>query len=172
MPRRNLIRTNLFPYHVTSRSHNRDWFSIPIADVWSICLSAFELAWEKSPVVVHAFVLMDNHYHLVVTTPDSNIDTFMKHFNKTISEKMKIRSGAVNQKFGGRYKWCIIENQNYYYYNVMRYVFRNPISVNLVQRVEDYPFSTVNEKEINLTTKVKVKMNMEEDYQILINFFN
>ena len=171
MPRRLLIRTNSHPYHITSRSHNKDWFSLPLNEVWNFCLKALDFAHNKNPISIHAFVLMGNHYHLVATTPNNDIDSFMMHFNKSFSEKIKSSSGAINQKFGGRYKWCIIEHQNYFY-NVMRYVFRNPVRAGLVKKVESYPYSTAKEKKGKLTDAITFNMNMGQDYRTLLSFFN
>ncbi|MDH4466685.1 MAG: hypothetical protein QE271_01395 [Bacteriovoracaceae bacterium] len=132
---------------------------------------ALEVAQKNAPISIHAFVLMANHYHLVATTPNNDIDSFMMNFNKNFSEKLKSLSGAINQKFGGRYKWCIIENQNYYY-NVMRYVFRNPVRAGLVKKVENYPYSTAKEKMVILSKFVSVNMNLDHDNKTLLSFFN
>jgi len=81
MPRKNLIRTNLYPYHVTIRSNNKEWFDLPREIVWKICLRAMVLANQKHPVRIQAFVLMANHYHLLIWTPQCNLDRFMSVFN-------------------------------------------------------------------------------------------
>ena len=74
MGRKNLIRQNEFPYHVTIRTCNKNWFLIPMYQMWDICYDCLKLSLEKIPVNIHSFVLMNNHYHLLLTTPDSNID--------------------------------------------------------------------------------------------------
>ena len=52
MPRKNLIRTNLHPYHITIRSNNRDWFELPMDDIWEISKQSLMLANKKYPAKV------------------------------------------------------------------------------------------------------------------------
>lgn len=142
MPRKQLIRTNLFPYHVTTRTNNKEWFEIPIKEVWKMCLYSLKRANQKYPVEVISFVLMSNHYHLILKTPNKDIDLFMYEFNKSLSLLIRTRTGRINSVFGGRYKWCLIRSQTYLY-NCYRYVYQNPLRANLCGRVENYPYSSL-----------------------------
>lgn len=141
MPRKPLIRTAHTPYHVTSRSNNKEWFALPMPEVWKICLEAMELAHDKHPVDVISFVLMNNHYHLMLITPEANLDLFMYEFNKLISLRLRERSGHINKMFGSRYKWCLIRSQKYFK-NCYRYVYQNPLRAGIIHKCEDYPYST------------------------------
>jgi putative transposase len=142
MPRKPLIRSETLPYHVTSRSHNKVPFPIPLEAVWSISKECFEEANEIQPINLISFVLMDNHYHMIVQTPDGNLDKFMYEFNRRFAKKILDRSGGINQIFGGRYKWCLIESERYFS-NCYRYVYQNPVRANIVNKCEDYLFSTL-----------------------------
>ena len=82
MPRKNLIRCNNLPYHVTSRANNKEWFALPMDQVWKICQDCLKAAFDLHKVEIIAFVLMNNHYHLILRTPDANLDQFMYEFNK------------------------------------------------------------------------------------------
>ncbi len=143
MPRKNLIRTNLFPYHVTIRSNNKEWFELPREVVWKICLRAMALAHQKHPVRVQAFVLMSNHYHLLIWTPENNLDRFMSVFNYQISRGIRGKTGRINRIFGDRYKWSLVESSAYYH-RVLKYIYQNPLRANLVGRCEMYPYSSLN----------------------------
>jgi putative transposase len=48
----------------------------------------------------------------------------------------------MNHLWGGRYRWSVIESQTHYY-QVYRYIYQNPIRAKLVNKVEDYQFSTL-----------------------------
>src|SRR5690606_29535334 len=120
MPRKKLIRTSEFPYHITSRSNNRDWFSIPLADIWSFCIELLNQGQIDFKIKVEAFVLMSNHYHLCIYTPEANIDQFMRFFNQNLGRKIAKQSGRINRIFGSPYKWTVITNQAYFN-NVIRY---------------------------------------------------
>lgn len=50
-------------------------------EVWQICLDCMKEAHQKHKVEVISFVLMSNHYHLLLRTPDANLDLFMYEFN-------------------------------------------------------------------------------------------
>lgn len=143
MPRRKLIRQNTFPYHVTTRTNNKDWFKIPLCDVWDICKEAFIYSLKRRQVVVHCFVLMGNHYHLLMTTPESNIDEFMKYFNLRLSQLISKESRVINHKFSNRYKWTIVDNQKYLKH-VYRYIYQNPVRARLVVNPLEYPYSSLH----------------------------
>lgn len=140
MPRKPLVRTNEFPYHIISRSNNRDWFYIPIEDVWRYCCELLEQGKENYGVKIEAFVLMSNHYHLCLYTPKANIDAFMRFFNQNLGRKIAKQSGRINRIFGAPYKWTVITNEAYFN-NVLRYVYQNPLRANLCKHCEEYPYS-------------------------------
>ena len=142
MPRKPLIRSEHLPYHVTSRSHNKEAFALPIEDVWSLALKSFSEAYGLHPVEIVSFVLMSNHYHLLLYTPKGNLDLFMYEFNKRLAQSIQRESKNINQVFGGRYKWSLIESKQYFS-NCYRYVFQNPVRAGLVYRCEEYRFSTL-----------------------------
>ncbi|MCB9091384.1 MAG: transposase [Halobacteriovoraceae bacterium] len=142
MPRKTLIRTNLYYYHVNTRSNNRAWFKLPLEEVWEICRHSFAKAQKNNPALISQFVLMSNHYHLLIKTPQSDIDKFMFWFNKTFSDELRARTDSINRMFGSSYKWSIVFEE-YYLRLVYRYIYQNPLRVSLVQKCEDYPFSTL-----------------------------
>ena len=165
MPRKLLIRTADFPYHIVCRSRNRDWYDLPMKTMWKIALNSFAFAMEKYPVEINAFVLMSNHYHLLVTTPDANIDKFMFEFNRKFSELVRQNSGRINQIFGGRYEWSLVKD-HYYLSTVYRYIYRNPVDAGIVAKVEDFPYSSLN----RFPFKLHDLLDYEREEQL--KFFN
>ena len=142
MPRKNLIRSQLLPYHVTARANNQAWFTLPMETVWSLCQRSLKEAYEKHKVEVISFVLMSNHYHMLVRTPEANLDSFMYEFNKRLAFSLKQYSGFSNHILGSRYKWCLIQSQNYFG-NCYRYIYQNPLRAKITDRCENYPYSTL-----------------------------
>lgn len=142
MPRKNLIRTDQFPYHITIRSNNRDWFELPLEEMWDICKQGLKHAHQAHPSKVEAFVLMSNHYHLLIWTPKSDVDRFMYELNSYISKIVRFRTKRINRIFGDRYKWTLVDQQNYYK-QVLRYIYQNPLKAGLVIKCELYPYSTL-----------------------------
>ena len=140
MPRKKLTRQNIYSYHVISRSNHKDWFSISLNETWVGAINALLEAYIKHPVMIQAFTLMNSHYHLILRTPDSNLDSFMYEFNKRFSLFLRLKTNKINRMFGGRYRWTLIQNNNYFY-NAIKYVYQNPLRVGLVNNCEEFPFS-------------------------------
>lgn len=147
MPRPLLIRTDTHPYHVTSRCNNKEFFPIPLELVWSIMKKELKKEIEENDLVIHAFVLMGNHFHLLCHTPKANLDQIMQRFLRSTSIKISSRSKTMNHLWGGRYKWTLIDSE-IYYYQVYRYIYQNPLRAKVCERVEDYKFSTLIDSEL------------------------
>ena len=171
MPRRNLIKTADFPYHITTRSNHQEWFKIPLVRVWLISQMALQKAAKVHGVRVHLFVLMSNHYHLLATTPKENIDQVMFRFNKEFSDNLRKESGKCNRMFGGRYKWTLVDKEKYLY-NVYRYICQNPLRAGLVSRVQDYRFSSWSYEVSGKALHFKVHNIIEEGVDVLTPWFN
>lgn len=170
MPRKNLIRTNLYYYHITTRVNHKHWFCLPLNEVWKISISSFQKAQKNCASDIAQFVLMGNHYHLLIRTPNSDIDKFMFWFNKTMSDLLRYRSGLENRMFGSSYKWSLIKS-NIYLFNVYRYIYQNPIRAGLVNRCEDYMFSSLfflrNNKELGFQLEPIIEYE-QSDFNHLI----
>jgi putative transposase len=142
MARKNLIRTSLYPYHITARAHNKVPFPIRGLTLWETAQISMSEAYQIHPIELISFVMMDNHYHMFLYTPDSNLDSFLYEFNKRLALKIQKQSGHLNQVFGGRYKWCLVQSSNYLL-NCYRYIYQNPLRAGVVSRCEEYELSTL-----------------------------
>lgn len=92
---------------------------------------------------ISAFVLMNNHFHLLMLTPKEDIDRVMYFFMKNSTIAMQKQSGRINKIFGGRYKGCLIDNQ-FYLLNAYKYILRNPVRAGVSQLAQDYSYSSLN----------------------------
>ncbi len=92
----------------------------------------------------NGYVLMDNHYHLLIETPYANIKQVMQNINTSytvyVNKKHK-RSGHLLQ---GRYKAFIIDKESYLL-ELGRYIHLNPVRAGIVKRPEDYRWSSYSE---------------------------
>lgn len=143
MPRKLLIRTPDFPYHITNRSNNKDFFYIDKSLLWDIFMNCLNELINQYGCDMHGFVLMSNHYHLIISTPRENIGDAMKYFHREVARQANKSTGRVNHFFGGRYKWSIVSNEDYYW-NGVKYIFRNPVRAGICSDVTDYEFSSLN----------------------------
>lgn len=165
MGRKPLIKSAEHYYHVYNRSNHKEWFSIPLYEVWSIAQFALKQANKKHPIVLAQFVLMNNHFHMLIKTPHLNLSEFMYEFSKSFSLDLRRKTKLENRMFGGRYKGCMIRNFTYLN-RVYRYIYQNPVRAGMVQKVEDYPYSTAiyqkNNEEFALPTVYPLFHSMKE----------
>ena len=129
-------------YHVMSHGNGFQWiYKDPLH------LSIFKESLKKDAikykVIIHAVILMRNHYHMLIETLLGNLSDFMRKFNHDFAflfNRMIKRTGAI---FKQRYKSIIIDKENYYF-NVMRYICQNPVRKGIVEKCEDYKGSFLN----------------------------
>ena len=89
----------------------------------------------------HAYCLMDSHYHLLVHTPDGNLQRGMRHLNGVYTQRYNRMEETDGPLFRGRYKAILIEPDSYLL-NVSRYIHLNPVAAGLVERASDCPWSS------------------------------
>jgi putative transposase len=135
---------------LTARSNNQDWFSLPIEDCWEVYVKALKEIHTKYDFRTHAFVLMGNHYHWLVSTPKSNLGEGMGNFQTVTSLNIARLSNRINHVYGGRYKFSEIRNP-VYYANAYRYVLQNPLRANIVNDVYSYKFSSLVDSRIDIS---------------------
>ncbi len=105
-------------------------------------------ACERTGWKVHAWVLMGNHYHLLLETPEPNLVTGMQWLQNTYTRRFNLRHRLWGRLFGDRYKAVLVEGGGYYYETLLDYVHLNPVRAGLInagrgQGVLDYPWSSV-----------------------------
>ncbi len=112
-------------------------------------LKALSEACEMTGWLVHAWVLMGNHYHLFIQTPEPNLVKGMSWLQNTYTRRYNIRHRAWGRVFGDRYKAVIVEGEDrYHYQTLLDYIHLNPVRARMVrpkdgQSVLDYPWSSL-----------------------------
>jgi len=86
---------------------------------------------------------MDNHYHLLASTPDENIDKVMLHLQREVSKKISFHTERQIYRFQGPYKWKAVKD-SLHYSKVYKYILRNPIEAALCEKAEDYIYSSLH----------------------------
>lgn len=143
MARNKIVLQNQFPYHITGRCINKEWFNLPMDKVWNVFSDELYMTHITHNLQIHSFVLMNNHYHLIASTPDSNLSQCMLRFSQRVSFRLTRMGNRINQTFAGRYFKSILDQPNYYL-NAYKYNYRNPVVAGLCERVQEYPYSTLN----------------------------
>lgn len=96
---------------------------------------------------VHAYVLMPNHYHLLLETPEPNLVDGMKWFQGTYTQRFNCRHHIIGHLFQGRYKAFPVETENpQYFRRVSEYIHLNPARAHLCgegfQNLQTYVWSS------------------------------
>lgn len=161
MPKTPLIYTDQFPYHVMARSNNKEWFYLPQEEVWGIFVELLFKIIKDLGCQIHAFVLMNNHYHMILSTNEqNNLGVVMQYLQKSVSRTINSKSGRINHVFGGPYKGCLVTKETYYAH-ALKYVYRNPVEAKICDRVEQYPFSSIYKNKDNLALTEKPKWGLD-----------
>ncbi len=98
---------------------------------------------------VHAWVLMSNHYHLFIQTPEPNLVAGMSWLQNTLTRRYNVRHHKWGRLFGDRYKAVLVEGDDrYHYQTLMDYIHLNPLRARIIlpmarQSVLDYPWSSL-----------------------------
>jgi REP element-mobilizing transposase RayT len=130
-------------YHVMSRgTEKKDIFVSPGDSKRFIEL--LEQMSERFAVDIYAYVLMGNHYHLLMETVRPNLSKAMHYLNSVYSQHFNHCHKRVGHFFQGRYFAILIEKDSYLL-EVSRYIHLNPVRAGIVRRPEQYVWSSYRE---------------------------
>jgi putative transposase len=114
-------------YHVTCRGNDRRSIYRDDRDR-ELFLERLRTSLDIYQVVLHAYVLMGNHFHMMVQTPRANLSEFMRHFNITYTVDFNRRHHRIGHLYQGRYKAILVDKDSYLA-ELSRYVHLNPVRV-------------------------------------------
>ncbi|MFO0754553.1 MAG: transposase [Thermodesulfovibrionales bacterium] len=130
-------------YHVTSRGNRREQIFWDEHDRLAF-KNILVRTKERYGYLLHAFVLMDNHYHLLIETPHANIQQIMHNINTSYTVWVNRRQGRVGHLFQGRYKAFVVEKESYLL-ELGRYLHLNPVRAGVVKLPGEYQWSSYGE---------------------------
>src|SRR5882672_1801612 len=129
-------------YHVINRGNYRAFVfkSEGAKQAFEDCLFA---ACERSGWLLHAFVVMGNHYHLAVETPQGNLVAGMQWLQSTFANRFNKLRGERGHLFQGRYKALLVEEGDALGM-LCHYIHLNPARAGLipVERLREYRHSS------------------------------
>ena len=127
-------------YHVTSRGDRREDIYEDNADK-EIFISILAQVIEQFNWSCYAYCLMDNHYHMLIQTPDSNLSKGMRQLNGVYTQTYNRRHSKVGHLFQGRYKSILVDEEAYLV-ELSRYIVLNPVKARMVKHVSDWHWSS------------------------------
>lgn len=127
-------------YHVINRGNNLETIFKSERDKEKF-LEYLEKAAERFSIIIHAYCLMSNHYHLLVQTPEANLSATMQWINVSYAayfNRKRLRQGHL---FQGRFKAILIDADEYLKH-LSRYIHLNPVRAKMVSTPAEYPWSS------------------------------
>jgi REP element-mobilizing transposase RayT len=127
-------------YHLLSRGNERGDIFFDRQDRQRFLDTVEEMS-QRFEIDVFAYVLMSNHYHLLLKTRRANLKKAMHWFGTTYTQRFNWRHFRSGHLFQGRYKSIIVQNDAYLL-QLSYYIHRNPLRAGIVKRLADYPWSS------------------------------
>ena len=118
-------------YHITSRGNEQKALFKSNKDREKF-IEYLESATERYDAVIHAYCLMDNHYHILLETPSGNLSKIMAHINGAYTNYFNAKRERSGHLFQGRYKAILVEADEYAK-ELSRYIHLNPVRANIVE---------------------------------------
>ena len=127
-------------YHLTARGNARQDVFLDDADrARFLALLGREIDQQRWRC--YAYCLMDNHYHLVIETPEANLSTGMRRLNGVYTQAINRGHDRVGHLFQGRYQSILVEREPYLM-ELCRYVVLNPVRAGVTARFGDWRWSS------------------------------
>lgn len=127
-------------YHVTARGDRRESIFEDDQDRLTF-LTTLEQVIKQFNWTCYAWCLMDNHYHLLIQTPDGNLSKGMRQLNGVYTQASNRRHRRVGHLFQGRFK-AILVDRDAYLLELARYIVLNPVRAGMVKAPCDWAWSS------------------------------
>ena len=127
-------------YHVTARGDRRENIFEDDQDRRQFLLVLGQII-ARFNWICYAWCLMDNHYHLLIQTPDGNLSKGMRQLNGVYTQSSNRRHQRAGHLFQGRFK-AILVDSDAYLLELLRYVVLNPVRARMVNDAADWVWSS------------------------------
>lgn len=147
-------------YHVIARGNNKEYIFKESIDKGYFIKQIKECSASMG-YRVYGYVLMDNHYHIIIQTLDKKLQEIMHQINNKYSKYFNGKYKRVGHVFQGRYKAVLVQDERYML-KLLRYVHQNPVRAGICKSVGDYRWSSdiYYRKDINSFVNTRVILEM------------
>ena len=140
MPRRNIPILPGIPHHVTQRAAHGVRI-LESRDAKAVLVDLLADWAERLRVVIDAFVIMNNHFHLSATPPDEEaLGKMLGNATQALSRWLNLQSGDIGPNWQGPFYAAPMDEPHAV--SAARYIERNPVAAGLVDRAWDWPWSS------------------------------
>lgn len=141
MPRRPRITLADVPLHLIQRGNNRQDCFFADADR-RFYLECLGQSAARHGCAIHAYVLMTNHVHLLLTPSSArSAGEMMKHLGQRYVHHVNRTQGRSGTLWEGRFRSCIVQDEAYLL-SCYRYIELNPVRAGVVDHPAEYPWSS------------------------------
>lgn len=127
-------------YHVTSRGNARE----PIYQTDKDRLRFLKILGDvidRFHWICHAYCLMQNHFHLLIETPEADLSRGMQLLNGVYTQWFNQTHRRVGHLYQGRFKAILVEKEAYLL-ELARYIVLNPVRAGITKKATDWPWSS------------------------------
>ena len=103
--------------------------------------SGLGVLWAEHGIEIHAYCLMDNHFHLLLRCPRGNLSDALQHVMSRFVRTINHRGGRDGPLVRGRFRSRLITTPGHQFH-ALRYIHRNPLDVVGVRSVDQYRWSS------------------------------
>lgn len=96
---------------------------------------------DRFDMEIYAYVLMNNHYHLLLKTRKANLSKVMQWFGTSFTRRFNVNNHTGGHLFQGRFKSILVDNDAYLL-RLSCYIHRNPLRARIVDRLAEYKWSS------------------------------
>lgn len=141
MPRRPRINLPGMPQHIVQRGNNRQVTFVADPD-YNFYLECLKDASDKYGCDIHAYVLMTNHVHLLVTPHQADsVSRMMQSIGRRYVQHMNHAYRRTGTLWEGRHKTCLVDTDRYLL-ACYRYIELNPVRASIVKHPAEYQWSS------------------------------
>lgn len=141
MPRRPRLRIADVPFHVIQRGNNRSPCFFTQADYYKYLAELGQLSRQHG-VAIHAYVLMTNHAHLLMTARHADgVPLLMKFLGQRYVQHVNRKHERTGSLWEGRFRSCLVDTDSYFL-TCHRYIETNPVRAGMVAHPADYRWSS------------------------------
>jgi len=127
-------------YHAMNRGRRHEAIFLDSKD-YQAFIDLLKAVSDMFKAQIAAYALLPNHYHLLLRTPEANINRIMRHVGGVYTQTFNRRHDHDGQLFRGRYK-AILVDENEYLLGLVRYIHHNPLKAGMVETLDDYEWTS------------------------------
>jgi len=140
MSRKDTVKYEGAVYHIYQRGNNKE-FIFENDNIKTFILKYLNEYNKKFDYEILAYVIMDNHYHLLIKTNKVDISTIMFYINNLLGKYVNGQLNRTGHAFDSRYKCKLVETDANLIW-LLRYIHKNPVKSHICNDINDYRWSS------------------------------